>query len=86
MMATTRVSDCLERTILPALFNRVVACRLDSQTPRQGLPRTYKDSTFVALWSRSQPRFFISTTDSHRLSKRSDAALPDTAGARRHFA
>ena len=38
MMATTRVSDCLERTILPALFSRVVACRLDSPRPPYGLP------------------------------------------------
>jgi|SRR5262244_1429259 len=38
MMATTRVSDCLERTILPALFSRVVACPLDSSGPLYGLP------------------------------------------------
>ena len=44
MMATTRVSDCLERTILPALFSRVVACRLDSLTPLCGLPtRNYEN-------------------------------------------
>jgi hypothetical protein len=40
MMAATRVSDCLERTILPALFYRVAACQLECSTPLFALPAT----------------------------------------------
>jgi hypothetical protein len=39
MMAAARVSDCLERTILPALYHRVAACAFDSPGPPVGLPR-----------------------------------------------
>lgn len=37
-MAATRVSDCLERTILPALLYRVAAFQLECATPLFALP------------------------------------------------